>query len=167
MRIALQELRRSLTELTLVGTPDELALPGEWFCHPVEAFVRLSPLMGGWRAQLVLDTRVERTCDRCLCDCELPVREEESCLILPEAEKPGEEGDDRVVLFLPDQEWVELDQVVRDAMRLTQPEYFVCRVDCRGLCPVCGQDLNEQDCGCQPALPDSPLQVLKNLRTPS
>jgi uncharacterized protein len=166
MRIALMELRRGLDELALVGTPDELKLPGEWFRHPVEALVRVQPLLGGWRLSLSLQTRVHRVCDRCLVEVELPVSEEDSCLILPEAERPSVDEEDRVLLFVPDQEWVEVDQVVRDALRLSQPEYFVCRPECRGMCPACGQDWNEGECGCQPAAPDSPFTTLATLRKP-
>ena len=30
----------------------------------------------------------------------------------------------------------------RDAIALALPEQILCRPDCKGLCPVCGKDLN-------------------------
>ena len=32
---------------------------------------------------------------------------------------------------------------------LEMPLKFLCREDCKGLCPVCGADLNEGGCGCE------------------
>ncbi len=42
---------------------------------------------------------------------------------------------------------IDLDPVVREQVLLALPVSVVCREDCRGLCPTCGQNLNEQDCG--------------------
>jgi uncharacterized protein len=36
---------------------------------------------------------------------------------------------------------------VRDALALALPEQIVCRDECRGLCSVCGENLNEADVG--------------------
>ena len=47
------------------------------------------------------------------------------------------------------------------------PFVFLCKPDCKGLCPHCGADLNEGPCGCQEKEdgidPDNPFAVLKNL----
>jgi uncharacterized protein len=42
---------------------------------------------------------------------------------------------------------IELDPIIREQVLLALPLAVVCRDDCKGLCTVCGQDLNEQDCG--------------------
>ena len=40
-----------------------------------------------------------------------------------------------------------------------------CRDNCLGLCPTCGQNKNERDCGhTAPALDDARFQALKNLK---
>ena len=44
---------------------------------------------------------------------------------------------------------VDLTKAVTDRILLDLPMAFLCREDCKGLCPVCGADLNEGDCGCQ------------------
>lgn len=165
MRIALLDLRRGLTEHELVGSPEDLLLPAEWFQHPVAVRLGVQPMAGGWLLNLSLRTSVVRTCDRCLTEMVLDVAEEERCLVLPEAERPSEDEEDRVLLYSPDQEWLDLDQPVRDALRLTQSDYFVCGPECLGLCPSCGQDLNAANCACRPVAPDSPFKDLDSLRT--
>jgi uncharacterized protein len=43
---------------------------------------------------------------------------------------------------------VDLGPLVRDAIVLELPMAPLCRDDCAGLCPVCGANRNEGDCGC-------------------
>ena len=49
---------------------------------------------------------------------------------------------------------LQLDPVVREQLILALPPYPVCRDDCKGLCPVCGTNLNEKECGCDRKVPD-------------
>lgn len=58
---------------------------------------------------------------------------------------------------------LDLVPVVREQLILGLPMTILCREDCRGLCPVCGGDRNQQPCQCQPLSPTSPFAVLKNL----
>jgi uncharacterized protein len=48
-------------------------------------------------------------------------------------------------------------------MIVALPMQFVCRTDCRGLCPQCGQNLNETTCNCQAPSIDPRLAVLGKL----
>ena len=43
---------------------------------------------------------------------------------------------------------IDLGPLVRDAIVLELPMAPLCREGCRGLCPQCGADRNEADCGC-------------------
>lgn len=44
---------------------------------------------------------------------------------------------------------VELTDAVRDALLLELPMRILCSEECRGLCPVCGINLNKSTCTCQ------------------
>ncbi len=59
---------------------------------------------------------------------------------------------------------VDLDPIVREQLVLALPSYPVCDERCRGLCPVCGSNLNERDCGCDRHVPDPRWAGLKNLK---
>jgi uncharacterized protein len=59
---------------------------------------------------------------------------------------------------------IDLDPLVREQLVLSLPAYPVCRDDCKGLCPVCGGDLNERECGCDRHVPDPRWAKLKNLK---
>ena len=50
---------------------------------------------------------------------------------------------------IDDQQHLDLSEAVRQYERSALPLRALCRPDCAGLCPVCGQDLNERACGCE------------------
>lgn len=50
-----------------------------------------------------------------------------------------------------------------DELALSMPPAPVCRNDCRGLCPICGTDLNEDPCDGHEEQSESPFAVLKDL----
>jgi len=60
---------------------------------------------------------------------------------------------------------IDLDPVVREQILLALPAYPLCREGCKGLCTVCGQDLNERECGCDRHLPDPRWAGLEKLRS--
>jgi uncharacterized protein len=58
----------------------------------------------------------------------------------------------------------ELDDRIREFFLLHLPMRFVCREDCRGLCPYCGTDLNRGNCSCRREETDPRLAALLKLR---
>ena len=56
----------------------------------------------------------------------------------------------------------DLDGLVREDIFLALPPRFLCKEDCKGLCPVCGIDLNNGECGCKKPT-DSRWDSLKDL----
>ena len=54
-------------------------------------------------------------------------------------------------LYLVEDLRFELDPLVRKDLFLSLPAKFLCRPDCKGLCPVCGKNRNETECGCEQA----------------
>ena len=59
---------------------------------------------------------------------------------------------------------IDLDPLVREQLVLALPAYPVCGEGCKGLCPVCGGNLNERECGCDRRVPDPRWAGLKNLK---
>ena len=59
---------------------------------------------------------------------------------------------------------IDLKPAVREQVLLQIPGSPLCREDCKGLCPKCGKDLNEGDCGCDRAVLDPRWAVLKGLQ---
>jgi uncharacterized protein len=66
-------------------------------------------------------------------------------------------------LLVPEDAQIELGPIIREYALLEIPISPLCRPHCKGLCPVCGQDLNARDCGHRPPQDESPFSALKNL----
>jgi len=47
-------------------------------------------------------------------------------------------------LILPEDANVDLEPIIREYLLIEMPISPICRPDCKGLCPVCGADLNEE-----------------------
>lgn len=58
---------------------------------------------------------------------------------------------------------LDLDELLREDILLELPVKFLCRADCKGLCPECGRDRNEGLCQCDSQQVDPRLAVLKQL----
>src|SRR6201995_1733618 len=56
-----------------------------------------------------------------------------------------------------------LEDVVREQVLLSLPSRTLCTADCKGLCPRCGQNLNQAKCSCEEAPADSRWNALAGL----
>jgi len=65
-------------------------------------------------------------------------------------------------LLVPENGQIDLQPLLREYALLEIPINPVCKPDCKGLCPVCGENLNKTDCGHQ-SKPDSPFMALRDL----
>jgi uncharacterized protein len=59
---------------------------------------------------------------------------------------------------------LDLDAPLREALILELPVVVVCRPECKGLCPRCGKDLNEDVCSCGSSTEDPRWETLKGLK---
>ncbi|MFW5981698.1 MAG: YceD family protein [Halanaerobiaceae bacterium] len=55
-----------------------------------------------------------------------------------------------------------IDQILKENILLSLPMKHLCKEDCKGLCSVCGTNLNENDCDCDTEVLDPRLAKLKD-----
>jgi len=65
---------------------------------------------------------------------------------------------------LTGEDFVDLTPQMREDIILELPQRVLCQSDCKGLCPVCGKDLNEGACGCKVSREDLRWQALNRLK---
>lgn len=65
-------------------------------------------------------------------------------------------------LIVPEDAQIDLKPLIREYTLLEVPINPTCKPDCRGLCPVCGQDRNIRDCGHHPDAGASAFAALKD-----
>lgn len=104
------------------------------------------------------ESALNMECVRCLCEFEQTIRWEMTEMYAFN-EKSVTDSD----LILPEDAHIDLAPLIRDYALTEIPINPVCKPDCRGLCTVCGQDLNKKDCGHRAEMGDSPFSVLKDL----
>jgi uncharacterized protein len=66
-------------------------------------------------------------------------------------------------LIYPEDGQIDLGPILREYLLLEFPINPICKSDCQGLCPVCGNNLNQVECDHGPDLIDPRLSVLKTL----
>lgn len=91
------------------------------------------------------------TCDRCLEDAEFDIASEVDEYFLfeaPEEEDLSDDEDEVDFSLVSDDDTIDLAGPIMAAIVMETPFVVLCREDCKGLCPHCGANLNEGDCGC-------------------
>ncbi|MBQ2192197.1 MAG: DUF177 domain-containing protein [Clostridia bacterium] len=83
-------------------------------------------------------------CDRCAVEFESVKTTPLSAVIV---EKNDDNAEDPELFFLDGDE-IDLDEILSTLFILDMDAKFLCREDCRGLCPRCGKNLNLGPCGC-------------------
>ena len=118
----------------------------------------------------ILTTHVVGTCDRCLSPAEFDVSGEvDEYYLFEEPEETGDDDDDELDFSLVSADnTIDLSDALLSALVMETPFVVLCRPDCKGLCPVCGANLNEEDCGHaaqieEDRLKASPFAVLASL----
>jgi uncharacterized protein len=109
---------------------------------------------------------MEAECDRCLEPASCPIDADFELYYRPVEEGYGEEkaiDEGEAEMGFYEGDGVELNDVLREFILLTLPMQRVCSEDCKGICPECGQNRNQKECGCLGAGADDRWAALKHL----
>lgn len=160
MKIDLRKLAHSDT-LPFSGTID---LSGEelYGANPFQSPVVFSGEVTSHLDVLRLTGEVKTTyhtcCARCLKSLEIPLSAEVDVVL--SRDPSAEEEDDA---FIVEGTEFEVENVLVPALILQVDMIYLCREDCKGLCPSCGCDLNESVCSCGSKQVDPRMAVLAKL----
>jgi len=106
-------------------------------------------------------------CDRCLGRARFSLDEgldlfyRPMSMIARDEEVEIDEGETEIGFY--EKDGIELDDILREQVMLALPMQRVCREECQGICPVCGKNRNEGDCGCKKEGTDDRWRALRNL----
>lgn len=133
---------------------------------PIDGHVRMRRTNQGLLVDGWVELTLELSCNRCLKTFEQPMHVDFEEQFYPTVDvisgMPLEPFDEDEIFPIDAHHEVDLTEAVRQNVLLALPMVTICREDCRGLCPQCGQDLNLGSCGCKPEV-DERLSVLKQL----
>lgn len=110
----------------------DLNRPDIKFSQPLEVSARVSKGVNNISVSLRVSGAMEINCGRCLEEFKLPLNRKAN-------------------LYFPIETRNEIDLTdnIREEVIISYPLKPLCRPDCRGLCPRCGQNLNQRKCQCQ------------------
>ena len=114
----------------------------------VDARLNVDHTTAGYSMRLRFDAELAGPCMR--------------CLDAREIDQPGG-GEDLRSPYLEEGR-LDLTAWARDALALALPKQIVCREDCRGLCSVCGANLNDDPEHAHEAEPDPRWAALRELK---
>lgn len=167
------ELERRPIEFDATFDPGDLSFPDNWLLA--------EPLRAEGAAELLdrKDTRTIRVkgriegklrndCARCLEPIGHEVDGKLDLYFYPMAgiartEEHAVSSDDADIGFY-EEPGLPLADAVREQVSLWLPMRELCREDCKGLCPQCGANLNEDTCDCKEELNDSRWDALRQLK---
>jgi uncharacterized protein len=120
-----------------------------------------------------ISTAVRLSCGRCLQSFETPV---ESSFALtykqkePDTDESGSSqeeleltAEDMGLIYYQGEE-INLQNEIQEQVVMAFPLRTLCKQDCKGLCPQCGADLNNEVCDCDRSPPAGKFAALKNLK---
>jgi uncharacterized protein len=100
--------------------------------------VKVTRTAKGLLLQAEISASVSADCSRCLNDFLLPLTIDFTELYAFSPNSTDESG-----LILPENGKIDLEPLIREEMLLAIPISPICQPDCKGLCPICGENLNE------------------------
>lgn len=129
----------------------------------------LGNTLGEIRVRGHLKVVMETDCDRCLEPARFPIDSDFDLFYRPS--QPGGRPSEEIELRAGEAEigfyeggGLHLNDILREYVILSMPMHPVCSEECRGICPVCGQNRNLRACSCQVKPVDDRWAALKKLQ---
>jgi len=156
-------MKIDLTKIPPEGKKLDLTLPVEWWKpdsdedrivgleRPLSTSIKIYPAGKKMVVEGLISTRLLLRCDRCLEQYGWDLSEEfRISLSLSPFRGEGEVEllEDDLNLDFIDGNLLDFDQVLKEQLILHVPMKTLCIPECKGLCPVCGCNLNTSRCSC-------------------
>lgn len=134
----------------------------------VRGHVKFTHTNFGIMAHVDADAELDLTCARCLEGFQgtehVDFTEEYRPTIDILTGQPwGEDAHSDTVFEITENHIVDLTEALRQHLLLAMDLIPICREDCRGLCPTCGVNLNNETCQCPPPEATNPFAALQGL----
>ncbi len=126
-----------------VDLSSETFYGGKPFKGPVQVSGEVTNESGVLRLKGTIEAVYSTSCARCLKPLEVPLKAEADTIL---SDDPEAEEDEK--LFIVSGDTVDTSDIMVPALFLEVRMAYLCREDCKGICPICGVNRNETECGC-------------------
>lgn len=110
-----------------------------------------------------VDTRLMMSCDRCMKPVAVPLHVDIQQRFAKDQASDVDTPDQDMDILPMENDRIDLEETILHEVQLGVPMKVLCKEDCKGLCPICGQDLNEGQCDCEEDNRDPRWEALKGL----
>lgn len=111
-----------------------------------------------------ISVAVIRTCSRCLdevvCDYDMHV---ERTINVEKKEAYVKEASEKDEISYIEDCTLDVDMLILDELYTILPMNVLCKEDCKGICKVCGINLNKSTCNCDQVVPDPRMAVFSDI----
>ena len=132
------------------------------FVSPVQVSGTITAHSGFAQMEAEVSFDFSVPCDRCASQIDRRFTYRFSHTLLASLSNEQDADEDRYIVLQEDGS-LNVDSLLQEDILLALPTKFLCREDCKGLCPSCGKNLNEGPCSCSRHQIDPRLEVLKQL----
>ena len=128
-------------------TPEELSeVRGYTFAAPVAVSGEFYNRAGIVTLKYTVSCTLDVVCDRCLTELKRDYSYDFSHTVVPSLQS---EGDIYDTYLVAQHDSIDLNETAISDLLLMLPTKMLCREDCKGLCDICGCNLNERTCNCR------------------
>jgi uncharacterized protein len=133
-------------------------LPPDLDLSDLTGKARITRTAQGLLLQVKMQATAETECVRCLGSAIQPLEIDFTELYAFTSNSVTESG-----LIFPENGKIDIGPILREEMLLAIPISPLCRPDCKGLCPICGENLNQSVCNHEDETIDPRLSSLRSL----
>ncbi len=114
--------------------------------------------------QCNLTIEAKRSCSRCLDDvmCEYPLTICRTVNVEKKEAYTDDASETDEICYIEDCT-LDIDRLVLDELFTIIPMNVLCKEDCKGICKVCGTNLNKSTCNCDQTVPDPRMAVFSDI----
>ena len=165
LTVALGCMKIDLTNIPPEGKNIRFEFPCEWWYQdserdqilgtesPVSGWISVRPAGKKIAVEGFVSTKLRLRCDRCLESYGLDLGKDFRVFVSfvpPKGTSEIELAEDDLDLDFIKGRFLDIDQVVREQLITSLPMKALCAEGCKGLCPLCGCNLNKERCSCSP-----------------
>ncbi|MEN8192576.1 MAG: DUF177 domain-containing protein [Bacteroidota bacterium] len=113
-----------------------------------------------------LNFNTNLTCDRCITDFEKIYSDHFQNIYFISFEKDSDEKTEQPGIYYLShhEDKIDLSNDVNEIIKLSLPMKVLCNDECKGLCPNCGKNLNENECNCKTNVENPVWEELKKIK---
>lgn len=128
-----------------IGKEELSEYKGLEFVTPIAVNGEVSNKTGIVALSMTVSFTLKHNCDRCLCEFLREYSYSFKHILIERLENEEDVFDEYIETG---DEGFNLDELVLSDLQLQLPTKILCREGCKGLCSICGADLNMSECNC-------------------